>query len=269
MGKNMGRLTYQFDGTELCIVRATNILDRASGQQLVQSIQPVASRLVHFIRQPTWVTGAFGNPPHDYTEDELHDFSYKPGHLLQKRKAFETVLNTYFGNFFKESTGQSALRDYLTREMAQKLSSSDGLDKLLIPSYAVGCRRTTPGIGYLEALLASNSETVMGEIRCIDMDGIVSSTGKKHTLDVIVCATGFDVSYKPRFPLIGENNRNLQHVWDRDRNDTAAYLATAVPGFPNYFMFFGPGNPYGGGSFIWTVGKNFYNCHLLKTWNQG
>lgn len=47
-----------------------------------------------------------------------------------------------------------------------------------------------------------------------------------------MCATGFDVSFRPRFPIIGRNGVDLSDLW-RDR--PTAYMSFSVPEFPNYF----------------------------------
>lgn len=63
-------------------------------------------------------------------------------------------------------------------------------------------------------------------------NGIRLRTGEVVEVDVIVCATGFDVSWKPRFPVIGRGGIDLADQW-KDRPLT--YLSFAVPNFPNYF----------------------------------
>lgn len=148
-------------------------------------------------------------------------------------------------------TCKTHLRSLMTDTMKRKLGCS-GLEDLLIPKYGVGCRRVTPGIEYLEALTAENTRTVCGDIKGVTAHGIIDSSGTEHVVDILVCATGFDTSFVPRFPLIGVNGKNLQSEW---AESTKAYLATAVPDFPNYFMFFGPNNPFAGGNYIGAVGK--------------
>lgn len=50
---------------------------------------------------------------------------------------------------------------------------------------------------------------------------------------LVICATGFDVSHRPRYPMIGENNVNLREKW---AEDPESYLSVMTPDFPNYFM---------------------------------
>lgn len=104
--------------------------------------------------------------------------------------------------------------------------------KALIPDFAVGCRRMTPGVGYLSALTQSNVQTVTTGIEEICPEGIKLANGELIEVDAIVCATGFNLSFIPRFPIIGTSG-NLQDIW-RD-SVPAAYMSCMVPGMPNYF----------------------------------
>lgn len=55
----------------------------------------------------------------------------------------------------------------------------------------------------------------------------------------------------PRFPIFNGAGTNLQDAWSRERGGKPeAYFATAAAGWPNYLMFFGPGNPWSAGSFL-------------------
>ena len=159
-------------------------------------------------------------------------------------------MNSYFGVCLKDSNTQAQIRDHLTCEMKKKLQNQDQ-EKLFIPDYGVGCRRPTPGVKYIESLTAENAEIVLGDIREVTANGVVDHHGKEHCFDILVCATGFDTSYKPRFPLVGLKGQNLQVEWSKD---VKAYLAIAAPDMPNYFVFYGPNNPFASGAFLATVG---------------
>lgn len=69
----------------------------------------------------------------------------------------------------------------------------------------------------------------------------------------VICATGFDVSHRPRYPIIGQNNVNLADKW---ADDPESYLSVATAGFPNYFIMMGPNCLGGHGSLVeslnWT-----------------
>jgi cation diffusion facilitator CzcD-associated flavoprotein CzcO len=124
--------------------------------------------------------------------------------------------------------------------MKKKLGPA-GFDGLLILKYSVGCRRPTPEIGYLEALTADYTLVVFGEIKDVEDNCVIDHKGKRHCIDILVCATGFDTPYVSRFLLLREKKRNVQDLW-ANPHQTKPYLATTIPNFSNYFTFFGPTN---------------------------
>lgn len=126
------------------------------------------------------------------------------------------------------ATVEESLRAYMT----DALGGDKRLCESIIPTFPVGCRRLTPGAGYLKALTASNVQVVTDGISQIVPGGIKTVTGELIELDMIVCATGFDVSFRPRFPIIGRRG-NLQDLWSGNR--PTAYMSCAVTGLPNYF----------------------------------
>lgn len=87
------------------------------------------------------------------------------------------------------------------------------LKSFIIPKWAPGCRRITPGDGYLEALVQPNVETVFSDITKITKNGIVTADGKTHALDVIVCATGFAVAFKPGFRVVNAAGKSIHEDW--------------------------------------------------------
>lgn len=92
--------------------------------------------------------------------------------------------------------------------------------------------RITPGHGYLEALSADNATVCTDEILKIVEDGIEMKNGQKFALDAIICATGFDTSFRPFFPVVGQAGRDLRDHW---ADEPRSYLSVAAAGYPNYF----------------------------------
>lgn len=120
----------------------------------------------------------------------------------------------------------------LTMYMKVSLGNDERLAKALIPTFPVGCRRLTPAPGYLSSLTVHNVRVVTDKIVKIVPKGLEISSGEVIEVDLIVCATGYDVSFRPRFPIVGRTG-NLQDLWTE--NLPRAYMSCAVPGFPNYF----------------------------------
>lgn len=122
--------------------------------------------------------------------------------------------------------------------MRRKLAAKPELAEAIIPKdFAVGCRRPTPGNGYLEALCQDDVDIVLGGIAEITPEGIKTADGKEHKVDIIVCATGFDVSWKPAYPTIGRGGKSLSEEW---KDIPSTYLSITVPNFPNYLSESGP-----------------------------
>ncbi len=97
--------------------------------------------------------------------------------------------------------------------MEQKLASRPDLLKTIIPDFAPGCRRLTPGKGFLEALIEPNVEVISDRIKEVTETGVVLESGQTIDLDALVCATGFRVSEAPNFPVVGRNGLTLAQRW--------------------------------------------------------
>lgn len=132
--------------------------------------------------------------------------------------------------------------------MTRRLGPNNPIADFIIPDFAVGCRRPSPGNGYLEALSQPNVTVITGkEISHIVPEGLVLETGEVITVDVLICATGFDLSFRPRFPIIGRKGIPLSDLWS---SRPTAYLSMTPADTPNYFMFLGPNAPVGHGSAV-------------------
>jgi hypothetical protein len=133
--------------------------------------------------------------------------------------------------------------------MRKKLSNNPRLIEKMIPkNFNPGCRRPTPAPGYLEALSSENTTVFTDAIDTVTQTGFVDHTGTAHDVDVIICATGFDTSWLPRFPFIA-HGVDLRDAWGTSAGVTS-YLSVGIPSFPNTFSFCGPYGPLGHGSFM-------------------
>jgi hypothetical protein len=213
----------------------------------------VVSKITTFVRRATWVAPIQGLEQHPYSEKEHEEFRTNPEIHLQYRKMQEATMNSVFPIFKSDTENQSLARSAMHAQMKEKLHNED-LEAKLIPQFGVGCRRMTPGVNYLETLGADNVEVVYGEIERITEKGCLSANGKEYPLDVLICATGFDTSYKPRFPLIGTDGKLLTETW---ADEAKSCFGLAVPGFPNYFVVIGPNSPIGNGPVLCGIGRFF------------
>ncbi|KAH7141875.1 cyclohexanone monooxygenase [Dactylonectria macrodidyma] len=226
----------------------------SSGIQVVAAIQPTVKSLVTFIRSPTWITAGFAQSHAGpsganfaFTKEQKAEFREHPEIYRKYRKEIEGELNARFRFVIADSAEQKEAREYSMNEMRTKLNDDKILDYLMPKDFAVGCRRPTPGNGYLEALTKDNVKVITNGIDEIVPNGVKLKNGEIVKLDTLICATGFDLSFCPRFRLIGRNEEAIDEKW---KDMPEAYLSVAVPGFPNYFMFLGPNAPVGHGSVL-------------------
>ncbi|KAL4900897.1 hypothetical protein BDW74DRAFT_170468 [Aspergillus multicolor] len=242
--------SVQLEGKKVAVVGSGS-----SAVQIVPNIQPVVGSLKCFIRSQSWVTASFGQrfagkggTNFQYTPEQKHTLRTDPQKYLLYRKKIESELNSRFRFILNGSKEQAEARAAAEKDMRTRLAKKPHLADLLIPTnFAVGCRRPTPGAGYLEALCEENVSVVSETIQEITERGIRTADGVEHDFDVIICATGFDVSWKPAYPTIGRDGRSLAEEWSEKPR---TYLSIAVEGFPNYLIFNGPYGPYGHGSFL-------------------
>ncbi|EJD55211.1 FAD/NAD(P)-binding domain-containing protein [Auricularia subglabra TFB-10046 SS5] len=219
----------------------------SSGIQVLPAIQPDVSRLTTFIRGPTWIAPPFGSEgQREYTAEEKERFKNDPDFFLRYRKGQEARMNSLFGIFIRESDQHKATQAALDNDMRSQIAEPHLAD-VLVPKWSIGCRRFTPGPGYLEAIQAPNVKVVSAGVVELTEDGCIAADGSRHTLDTIICATGFNTGYRPRFPIIGLNGRNLRDEWE---HDARGYLSLAAAGMPNYFVLFGPAAAVGNGPVI-------------------
>lgn len=105
-----------------------------------------------------------------------------------------------------------------------------------------------------------------GGIKEVTPEGCVTDDGRSWPLDVLICATGFDTTFKPRFPLLGRGGRSLADDWAEEPD---SYLGLAAHGFPNYFMFLGPNCPIGNGPIIFSIElQGEYMAHFFNRWQK-
>ncbi|KAF2669290.1 FAD/NAD(P)-binding domain-containing protein [Microthyrium microscopicum] len=232
----------------------------SSGIQVLPTIQPTVGKCTTFIREPTWVSPVQGLEQHVFSEEEKRDFANHPKKLLEYRKNVERGLNGQFGIFLKDSKINTETHAYMQSQMKEKLGDAY-LEEKLIPNWSVGCRRLTPGVNYLESLRKPNVEVVYGEITGVSEKGPVCDNGNEYPVDVLICATGFDTGFKPRFPLINGAGTNLQDQWGKVAE---SYFGIAAAGFPNYMMFLGPNCPIGNGPVLCAIEcQADYFCKLI------
>lgn len=118
------------------------------------------------------------------------------------------------------------------------LASRPDLLEHSTPAFPFEARRTVISDTYYPALLDPKVTLVPHGVKELTRTGVVDANGDEHELDMVVLATGFDAAnYLGTFKVFGVGGAELHDMW---HNEPQAFLGLMVPGFPNFFMMYGP-----------------------------
>ncbi|KAH3206392.1 hypothetical protein KXV64_005103 [Aspergillus fumigatus] len=243
--------------------RAAVIGNGSSGIQIVPGMLPKVAHIDHYIRGRTWLSPTFARQHVDkrggaelenfsFTPEEIETFKKDHSAYQRFRKEIELELQSVHGVTLLGTPEQIGAREVFLQNMKRRLSRKPEMCEDLIPSFPPVCRRLTPGPGYLEALTDDKVDVITSKIIKVDAEGIITADGQHHPTDVLVCATGFDTTFNPRFPVIGRNGVTLANRWQKTPE---TYLSLAVDGFPNYFICLGPNAALGEGNLLLLIEK--------------
>ncbi|RAL66248.1 hypothetical protein DID88_005919 [Monilinia fructigena] len=186
----------------------------SSSIQIVPILQKLEGiRISCFVRSKTWISNPLGDgamlsmgfDPNEpkFSLEQRKEFANNPEALHSFRKSIEVAGNTIHGLSLRDSELQKGAVLALHDRMKERLAQKPEILESLAPSFAVGCRRLTPGPGYLEALTSPNVDFISKKIKSITSNSIRLENSEEVPLDVIVCATGFNTNNIPPFPVIG------------------------------------------------------------------
>jgi cation diffusion facilitator CzcD-associated flavoprotein CzcO len=198
--------------------------------------------------------GADENPgerQYTFTEADKEKFANGPEYLLLFRKKIEAEINSLFGMYQQGSEMSNQFREVIRAEMHRRIGpGNEKLKEFIIPKWSPGCRRISPGDGYLEALVEDNVQPVFSGIQKVVPEGIVTDDGALHKIDVLVCATGFQVAFRPAFKVVNGDGITLDDDWGKGPN---LYLGLSAPRFPNFYTIIGPGATWSSGTLLPSI----------------
>ncbi|MEZ5135710.1 MAG: NAD(P)/FAD-dependent oxidoreductase [Acidimicrobiales bacterium] len=148
------------------------------------------------------------------------------------------------------SEANDLARQMFTEWIVSQVDDDPELVAKVVPTYPPTGKRTLQDNGsWLRTLTRDHVELVRAGVDHLEADAVVDTDGVRHRADVVVWATGFRPNdYLVPMRVVGRDGVDLHEAWDgRPR----ALYGIAVPGFPNFFMLYGPGtNLASGGSII-------------------
>lgn len=131
------------------------------------------------------------------------------------------------------------LRALLTGYMQSQFADRPDLWEKVLPQYPPAAKRMILDNGVWAATMKrENVSLITDSIARITSTGIVTADGTERPADVIIYGTGFRASqFVAPMEVIGRGGVTLAERW---KGDARAYKGVVVPGFPNFFMMYGP-----------------------------
>jgi cation diffusion facilitator CzcD-associated flavoprotein CzcO len=210
----------------------------SSATQVVPAIQPIVKKCYVFQREPGWV---LPKGERDLAAPERAAFA-RPWRRRAERWRLKLQLerNLWRGELFRPGTKRNAAREAMCRRyIDRQFSDRPDLREAVTPNYPYPGKRPVFATGFYPALNQDNVELVPKAVAAVTRNGIVDADGVERAVDVIVQATGFQATrYLARLRVAGRDGRMLHEHWG---GEPRAYLGITVPGFPNFFMLYGPG----------------------------
>jgi len=131
------------------------------------------------------------------------------------------------------------LRETILHWMDEQIGDDPELMGRVVPDYPpLGKRLLQDNGSWLRCLSRDNVELVREPIVDIEENAVVVD-GARYEVDVLVLATGFRANdFLFPMDIVGRTGVSLHEAW---AGKPAAYLGITVPGFPNFFIMYGPG----------------------------
>lgn len=204
--------------------------------QIVAEAAKLAKSVTVFQRDPNWVVAKNNRA---LTEQERARLRIPLFYRLRRLKNFIAYERMRFGGGYNRpgSEKNARMQEAAVARLRSALAARPDIIDFVTPNYPFHGKRTVVSDHYYETLLlphVSLAPSVVG----VAPEGLVDDRGTTHALDVVALATGFEAaSFLSSLKVTGREGRDLHAAW---QGEPAALLGVALPGFPNFFMMYGP-----------------------------
>ncbi|MFT3852986.1 MAG: NAD(P)/FAD-dependent oxidoreductase [Ilumatobacteraceae bacterium] len=231
-----------------------------SAYQMAPVLAQETKQITMFQRTPSWVNGV----PR-YLDEMLPQVAWLdrnlPYHVnfARLRATWHARPESFYVQFTADpdyrgdpsaaSEANKQRRDRLITWMRTKFADRPDLVEKMIPPYPPGAARPVlvdADNSVYDVLNRGDMSLVTDPIERISERGVVAG-GVEYEADIVVLATGFRVNdFLWKMDVRGRDGATVTELWSED--GARAYLGTLLPGFPNFFMLYGP-NTNGVGGF--------------------
>ena len=236
------------DSVELTERRVAVIGTGASAAQFVPCLAGEVAHLDVYQRTPPWLlpTENYGDPfPPEFHDllallpdygrwDRLWQFWIMHEGLL--------VAARVDPEWDQQTEAVSEANDFVRGMLVDVLRTQVADDELfekMVPHFPPFAKRALRDDGrWTAAVSRADVDLVTTPIETITPGGVRTTDGIEHPADVLIYGTGFTASdFVAPMRVYGAGGVELNEEW---RGDARAYLGITVPGFPNFFMLYGP-----------------------------
>lgn len=231
----------------------------STAAQVLPELAKVADHVYSVQRSATWI---LPKPDRPYTDRERWRFSHVP--FAKKVHRTRMWLRSE-RNISVIEHGSDKTQEFKALALAH-LEATVGDAELrakLTPDHPLGCKRLVFSSDFIPALTRSNVDVIDSPAKALRARSLVTEDGTELEVDVVVCATGYAAAdYLGGIEVVGVGGVSLRDEW---RDGAHAYLGMAVPGFPNFFMLYGPNTNVGSNSVIFMLeAQANYVVRVLK-----
>lgn len=221
-------------------LRGKRVAVVGTGSTAAQVVPALAGQVGHLYviqRDPHWVEP---KPVHEYTHQERSARTKPFRYRRERLRGYWTAARSRHGRdiHIAGSHANNKATQRCRNYIASALADRPDLEKLLTPDYPYFGKRPVKDSNFYEALKRPNVELIGHAVSSVTESGLTDASGTEHPVDCIVIATGFQASrYLAGIEVRGREGRELHEVWG---NEPHAFAGSTVPGFPNFFMVYGP-----------------------------
>lgn len=229
-----------------------------------------AKSVTQLMRSPPWVCPRPIPPGGNemYEKYGSTAFTYIPG-LQKSLRNLMFWGSEYDFRIFGGSEWAAKERKKVEVELIKRIKATapEKYHEILIPDYGVGCKRRIFDVTWYPCLAQPNVDLTTQPLTRVNERSVTIGPGRAYPppsktdskvptderevpADVIVLANGFDTT-KWLHPLkvVGRDGKDLVDTME-ERGGPQAYQGTAMDGFPNFFIIFGPNTATGHSSVV-------------------
>lgn len=214
----------------------------SSAAQVVPTIASDAELVTVYQRQPGWV---MPKGDRDFSALERRIFQWPLAQRLSRMRHYlRQERREWHGAVFRPGSRLNRRSEGVARRyIAKVFADRPDLAEALTPDYPFAGKRTVVSSQFYPSLLLENVRLVPRAVVSCTPLGLVDSAGEEQEADVLVLATGFEATrFLASLQVTGRRGAELRTVWGPD---PFALMGLMVPGFPNFFIMYGP-NTNGG-----------------------